>query len=120
MACIVVSNSDVRLQFIRVDSFRLILKGSFDKVMQGLFPNARDSFNTNCSATLDSSGNPRLVAFVSVALALYLATYQRLINFNYADKGLGLQKAHSPSPGGYDGRDTKPSCKKLRGSASFD
>ena len=86
VACNMVCDADVRLQFIRVDSFGLILNGSFDKVMQGLFPNVRDSFNTNRSATLDSSNNPRLVALVSMTLALYLATYKRLINFNYADK----------------------------------
>ena len=87
VASIVVGNSYVRLQFIRVDSLSLIFHGSFYEIMQGFFLNVLDSFNTNFPATLDRTRNPGFIAFVAVALAFRLATYQGFVNFYHTDKG---------------------------------
>ena len=83
---IVVSDSNVGAKFVCVDSFDFILNGSPDEVMDGLFPDVRDTLNTHSPAPLDSTGNPCLVALVAVTYVFFLSAYQCLIHFNHTDK----------------------------------
>ena len=86
MACVLISNPQVGLQFIGVDGFGFIFDGAVDEVMQGVPPDIGDALDPHLPAALDGPGNPRLVTLVGPTLPLGLAAHKGFIHFHDAEQ----------------------------------
>ena len=86
MARVVICNADIRAQFIGIYGFCLVFHVALDEIMEGATLDVGDALNANFPIALDGSCNPRLVALVSVAFALHLATYKCFVDFYDSNK----------------------------------
>ena len=92
MSRIAVLNAEVGFPFIRINSFCLVPDSSLDKSMKRLPSSVGDPFNADFPASLDSSGNPSLVALIGTAFALGFTPNERFIHFYDSDKRRTLKR----------------------------
>ena len=84
MAGVMILDTDIGLQLVRIDRLGLVLHCALDEVMKGLAPNVRNALNAELPAALDGSSDPLLVPLISVPLALLLAADQGFIHLDNA------------------------------------
>ena len=92
VACIVIGDPQVRLEFVGIDGFGFVLDGAGDEVMEGALRYVWDAFEANPTLALDGAGDDGLVARVAAPLALYFAADERFIHLDNPNQRRATQR----------------------------
>ena len=83
-ALVLVSHSEIECQFISVDGICFVADDCADECVERGAPDVGELLQADRTLSLDSAGNPDLVAAIAPARAALLAAYQRFVHFDHA------------------------------------
>ncbi len=95
MARVVIRDPQVRLQFVGVDRFGLVLYRAADEVVQSVTPHVRNALKPNLAPALDRASNPSFVFAGTTAYTLRLAAHKGFVHFHDPEQ-CGAVKAVVP------------------------
>ena len=83
-ALMLVSQSQVRCQFVGVDGVRFVADDCADECVERGAPDVGELLQADRALSLDSASNPDLVAAIAAPRSALLAAYQRFVHFDHA------------------------------------